>query len=176
MLVAMQATDPSWSKILTAVLGVLGFVLSCYNYLRQKRKDKEEEQNQLWAVRGEFNERRQEAILLIMTIQVSVEGNLKALKDVSDDAKSNGRADVVEKLKIPLQEAEKNVTEIADMVQIILSSVPPAGTSAADVQGLMASYDEKVLVGLKMRSTRIEEHVKKVNTVVELARQAIGPS
>jgi len=31
MLFAMQAPEPSWSKILAAILGVLGFVLSCYN-------------------------------------------------------------------------------------------------------------------------------------------------
>lgn len=169
----MQETEASWSKILTAILGVLGFLISCYNYMRLKRKDAEESRNQIWTARTEFNERRQEAITLMMAVQGSVERNWRALEDVSKEAERRGRADIVQKLKVPLADAEANVFEIDSMVKNILSSIPPAGTSAEEIRGLMASYDEKVLVGLKMRNAQIEEHVKKVNTVVELAEQSI---
>jgi hypothetical protein len=173
MLARMQETEASWSKILTAILGVLGFLISCYNYMRLKRKDAEESRNQIWTARTEFNERRQEAITLMMAVQASVERNRRALEDVSREAERSGRADVVQMLKERLADAEANVSEIDAMLQNVLSSIPPAGTSAEEIRGLMASYDEKVLVGLKMRNARIEEHVKKVDTVVELAEQAI---
>lgn len=174
MLFAMQAPEPSWSKILAAILGVLGFVLSCYNYVRLLRKDKEERKSQQWQARTDFNERRQEAIVLIMGIQLSVEHNREVLKDVSQEAARRGRTDVVDLLKGPLEEAEKNVAEIAEMMQEVLSSIPPSQASAEQIQELMAIYDEKALVGLKMRHARIEEHIKKVDTVVEAAKQKIG--
>ena len=75
MLFAMQDTGQDWSKILTALLAVLGFILSCYNLVRLLRKDKEDRRNQQWQARTDFNERRQEATVLIMGVQLSVERN-----------------------------------------------------------------------------------------------------
>ena len=37
----------------------------------------------------------------------------------------------------------------------------------------MAIYDEKALVGLKMRQSHVEEYSKRVSAVVELAEKAI---
>jgi len=173
MLTGMQETEASWSKILTAVLGVLGFVISCYNYMRLTRKDKEERQSQLWQARTELNERRQEAVTLLMSIQVSTEHNRKVLKDVLEEAERSGRADVVQTLKVPLAEFERDTSEVGAMVKDILASIPPAGASAEDIQKLMAIYDEKALVGLKMRQSHVEEYSKRVSAVVELAEKAI---
>jgi hypothetical protein len=176
MLARMQGTEASWSKILAAILGVLGFILSCYNYMRLIRKDKEERQNQLWRARTELNERRQEAVTLLMAIQVSTEHNRKVLMDALEEAERSGRADVVQTLKVPLAEFERDTSEVAAMVKDILHSIPPVGARAEDIQELMAIYDEKALIGLKMRQSHVEEYSKRVSTIVELAERAIRPS
>lgn len=161
---------------MTAILGVLGFVISCYNYLRLTRKDKEERQNQLWRVRTELNERRQEAIGLLMAIQVETEHSRKALKDALEEAGQAGRPDIVQTFKTPLAKFENDASEVDGMVKDILVSIPPEGASTEDIQKLMTIYDEKALVLLKMKQAHAEEYGKEVSGIVELAQKAIRPA
>ena len=169
----MQETEVSWSKILTAILGVWDSSSPATTTCGLHAKDKEERQSQQWQARTELNERRQEAVTLLMAIQVSTEHNRKVLKDVLEEAERAGRTDVVQTLKVPLDEFERDTSEVGAMVKDILASIPPAGASVEDIQKLMAIYDEKALVGLKIRQSHVEEYSKRVSAVVELAEKAI---
>jgi len=60
------------------------------------------------------------------------------------------------------------------MMKNVLSSIPPSTASAEEIQALMVSYDEKALVGLKMRHAGIEGDIKAVDEVVEAAKRMIA--
>jgi hypothetical protein len=108
-------------------LGVLGFLLSCYNYLIvQRRKDKDEQQKRLSDVRLRIGQQRQDAMELAVVAQLAAMGKKQTLQDILMLARQAGRPDLTDQLEKPLADAEAQLREVDARVKEILALTVPA--------------------------------------------------
>ena len=159
--------------ITTAVLGILGFLLSCYNFLIvQKRKDKEDRQKRLSDIRFRFGQRRQEAMELVVAVELAVLRKKQLLDDASSQALRAGRSSSVAQLKEPVADAGKELLEAKSRSKELVRLTPPDDADVDLLLKLEESYG-KMITGLKIEMATREAEMKKVEEIVEIVKDDI---
>jgi hypothetical protein len=162
------------SQIVTAILGVLGFVLSCYNFLIvQRRKDQDDRQRRFADIRFRFGQQRQLAMELMVSSQLAALRKKQVLTDILYQARQAGRQNSVAQLQPLVTQAEAELTEAELQVKELSSLTLPQNASAGEIQALEESYG-KVIIGLKTGVATREAELKQVDRIVEIVKDDIA--
>ena len=168
-----QWTPP---QIITAVLGVLGFVLSCYNYLIvQRRKEKEDQSKRLSDIRFRFGQQRQKAMELVVAVQLAALRKKQVLLDIQSQARQAARRDSVTLLQKPVADAEREASEAESRMKELLSLVLPKDANVEVIQELEDAYG-KIIIGLQTELASRHEELKQVDNIVEIVKDDIAKS
>jgi len=162
------------SQITTSVLGVLGFILSAYNYLIvQRRKDKEDRRNRLSDARFRFGQQRQEVMELVTAAQLAVMRKSHVLQDILREAEQAGRQDSVNQLQTLLTKAKAELAEVESRVTELLALTLPVDAKLEVIQLFEEAYS-KIIAGLKTEVLARDAVLKDVDRVVEIVKKDIA--
>jgi hypothetical protein len=162
------------AQIVTAVLGILGFLLSCYNYLIvQARKDRDDRQSRLADIRFRFGQQRQQAMELMMGAQIAALRKNQRLTDIQNQAAQAGLRASADLLQKPVKQTEAELSELESQMKILLPDNLAPDATPEEIQKREESYG-KIILGLKSGVPGQEAESLKVDEIVEIVKAEIA--